>query len=92
MLAITNGGFHVKFKNGVTASVQFGYGAYCERKNTVDAPPQSKDAEVAAWDEKGAWITKALVPGSFDDVIGHLNADQVVDFLVKAKEWEGETK
>lgn len=52
MFSITdNKGFQIKFANGLTVSVQFGYGNYCENRDMrggfgPTAPP-CKTAEVA---------------------------------------------
>jgi hypothetical protein len=57
-----NKGFTMTFKNGITISVQFGAGNYCERRS-MTAPIQgemkmnmveSKTAEIAIWDKEGA--------------------------------------
>lgn len=64
MLAITESkGFQMKFENGWTISVQFGYGNYCENKNHPDRYHvernteifKSPDAEIAIWGENGKW-------------------------------------
>ena len=63
----------------MTISVQFGYGNYCENRDTRNAGNlfashdaherdcESKDAEVAAWIDidgnRGEWITKKLIDG-----------------------------
>jgi hypothetical protein len=60
MLKITSHkGFHITFKNGWTASVQFGPGNYCSNHDIweFDAPKnaevwESYDAEVAAWEKR----------------------------------------
>ena len=92
------------FANGVTASVQFGPGNYCQHHTTammeslkrgesitdIYTAPQkgenwkSQDAEVAAWDKDGEWITEKLEMGCGDDVIGYLSAEKVLEFLNKA--------
>lgn len=75
MLEITmNKGFWLTFENGVTCSVQFGPGNYCENNgvnDTIDgmylpdgkyyfSSKPSKNAEVAAWvGDKEHWITRA---------------------------------
>ena len=64
-----NKGFHIKFKNGVCVSVQFGPGNYCEHyivwnkdfETDIDAPKleeqwESKNAEIAIWKDD-IWIT-----------------------------------
>ena len=67
MFRITYGtGFHLTFSNGITVSVQFGPGNYCDNYNM---PPrydnnykilESEDAEVFAWDKENKWITKLV--------------------------------
>jgi hypothetical protein len=67
-------GFHVKFANGWTVSVQFGRGNYCENrcanKNT------SSDAEIAAWNKEGKWYRF-----DGDDVKGYCKPEEVVQFM-----------
>lgn len=59
-------GFHLKFSNGWTVSVQFGPGNYCDNYHldfdeySTSGPlhktvPPSATAEVAAWDKDGNW-------------------------------------
>jgi hypothetical protein len=96
-LQITSGkGFHLTFKNGWTASVQFGYGNYCEHYDLVDnigkigsetLPWQSHDAEVARFPHDGE--LERLEDG--DTVAGHLDADQVLAFLNKTAQKERQT-
>ena len=61
-----NKGFQLTFENGITISVQFGSGNYCERKN-LNASYKSEmlneqdiieslDAEIAIWDEDDNWF------------------------------------
>lgn len=83
--AITYGkGFHIKFDNGITVSVQFGPGSYCENYDKSilefyqDKNPEaiytSKDAEVAAWNKNGVWYnfeTEKFEDGT--DPIGHVS-------------------
>lgn len=89
-----NKGFHMTFKNGITASVQFGTLNYCGARswdfavNAYDAPMKTEDgcwdsetAEVAAWDKEGTWITKSILPDINDEVKGWLTTDDVLDFL-----------
>ena len=93
--AITqNKGFRMTFYNGITASVQFGPGNYCDARSfsvgSFDAPMKSpsqcwdsETAEVAAWDKDGEWITKEIFPGEGDDVKGWMTTDEVLVFLCK---------
>lgn len=53
-----NTGFHMTFNNGLTISVQFGYGMHCEHYDNIDAMMArgihtSYDAEVCIWDADG---------------------------------------
>ncbi len=66
MLKITgNKGFMMTFENGWTVSVQFGTGNYCSKQSyTAEYNSEkdsyiweSTDAEIAAWDSKGVWLT-----------------------------------
>ena len=75
MFKITDGkGFHITFKNGVTVSVQFGYGNY--------------DAEIAIWNKQGKWITRDIV-GHDDNVKAHVSPDELLSYLEKAKIYNG---
>lgn len=82
-------GFHMKFANGWTISVQFGPGNYCMNYNTImepdgyDAPRkdsywQSEDAEIAAWDSGGNWHRF-----DGDTVKGRVSPDEVLGFMNK---------
>ena len=84
MFRITDGkGFHLTFANGWTVSVQFGYGNYCENYNKKNAD-ESKNAEIAAWDEGGTWFDFGD-----DTVKAHCTADEVADFIEKVKSFGG---
>lgn len=84
MLAITrHKGFHMTFKNGWTASVQWGPGTYSEHHDTwdFDRPKneprwESTTAEVAAWPNGGS-----LIDLGGATVRGYLSADEVLAFL-----------
>lgn len=85
--AITSGrGFHITFPNGVTVSVQFGGGQYCEHYyGEIGSEPahhkwSSTDAEVAAWDKNGEWITKRWRRGG-DNVVGYQSPSDVLALL-----------
>lgn len=90
-LSITKSkGFSMIFGNGVTVSIQFGPGNYCEKHDSINEPSayriwKSSDAEVAAWRVKDEnWCTQEIFPNIDDDVLGYLNANQVLDFMVMA--------
>ena len=72
-------GIHLTFKNGMTASVQFGYGNHCSNrfKKVYDGEDiESKSAAFLAWDENEKDVCEEK---------GWLSADEVVDELVKIK-------
>jgi len=50
-------GFQMTFANGITASVMFGRGNYCEHRNDKQTPIGGADfAEIAVWNGKGDYI------------------------------------
>ena len=64
-----NKGIHIIRDDGVTFSIQFGGGNYCEnyRDNILDQAVQksdveSKDCEVAVWVDEDHWITNLVFP------------------------------
>ena len=82
-----NKGFSLTFKNGITISVQFGSGNYCERKNLhshygsemlndTGGIIESSDAEIAIWDEDDNWFNF----GS-DTVRGWCSANEVARWI-----------
>ena len=92
---ITGGkGFQLDLPNGVTVSVQWGPGNYCDNNNAgFDAPGKtaaageewgSNLAECAAF-ITGSDLSWISVPGytdvGGDDVCGYLNVSQVLDFI-----------
>ena len=99
-----NKGFHLDMLNGVTVSVQLGPGNYCDSdcsNANFDAPKKAIDsdehwgsntAECAAYvtGSNLAWIA---VPGytdvGGDDVCGHMNVSQVLDFINRASRLTG---
>lgn len=82
MLKITRGkGFHMTFSNGWTASVQFGYGNYCDNRDK-QGNTESSNAEVACWSRDGG-LVNIMENDSSDTVIGYLSADKVLEFLNK---------
>jgi len=97
---ITDGkGFHMTFKNGVTVSVQFGVGNYCSNHNELTLLGKEKEysswsshtAEVGIWDKNNKWITKKcpyLDVAEYDDVAGHILADEIIDVLTWAKNYK----
>jgi len=84
-----NRGFQMEFKNGVTISVQFGTGNYCERRN-INAPIQSEmkmdrvesnTAEIAIWDKEGTWFNFG-----HDQVKGWVDVDEVARWITVCSE------
>ena len=81
-----NKGFQLTFENGLTISVQWGYGNYCERRSydkydsvmQSDSFNESHDAEIAIWDENKKWHDF----GS-DEVKGWCSADEVAAWITK---------
>jgi hypothetical protein len=70
-------GVHVTFKNGVTLSIQWGGQNYCDQGFT--------SCEVMAWDENetALCIPGFLEPQHFDQVIGHVDREDLI-LIVKA--------
>lgn len=79
-----NKGFRMTFANGITASVQWGAGNYCDNHFSNDfsfsKEASSDTAEVAAWDKCDNWITSKLCD-TCDDVAGYLSPEEVLQFL-----------
>ncbi len=93
MFRITGGkGFHINFTNGITLSMQFGGGNYCDNRDipmTVAVPREIEciNAEVAVFRTKGdkkgcmGWLTEEAWKAVFkedlgDDVAGYVSMDQ----------------
>jgi hypothetical protein len=76
-----NNNFAMKFANGLTISVAFGDGNYCERRNTntrYNEPSKvtTNTAEICIWDE-----TNKDFEYQGDGVIGWLNADEIAQWI-----------
>ena len=96
-----NKGFQLDLPNGVTVSVQLGPGNYCDSdcsnadwdapKNAIDSDEHwgSNTAECAAY-VTGTDLAWVAVPGytdvGGDDVCGHMNVSQVLDFINEASQ------
>ena len=87
-------GFQMTFENGLTASVQWGAGNYCENHFTGDTTymtdAESNNAEVVVMDSVGRFLNaNEFVPEEkqdwMDDVVGWMTPDQVVEFLYNVK-------
>jgi hypothetical protein len=78
-------GFHLKFENGYSISVQWGPGNYCDHYMTypMDKPAMSNDwkskvAEIAIWNPSGQWLSFGC-----DTVKGHVSVDEVADWILR---------
>jgi len=83
-----NKGFQITFANGVTVSVQFGYGNYCANKipDKLITSQECINAEVAVWD-KDEWITQKYDPELV--VMGHVTPDKVAKIIGWAQAYNG---
>ena len=86
-----NRGFHMTFNNGITISVQFGRGNYCERRdgsydayNKSDANTPivvSKNAEIAIWHkDSDTWFTFDSRDWN-DQVKGWVSVQEVAEWI-----------
>lgn len=91
---ITNGkGFHITFPNGYTASIQWGWGNYCDNYDFGDGykpyeermresgAKGSSNAEAAFWEPHGTWYHPACLEENGDDVYPRLTTMQVLSAL-----------
>lgn len=82
-------GFQMTFENGLTASVQWGAGNYCDNHFSGDfrcmSDAESNTAEVAVIYNGNFLDANQFMPKgvdlSFDDVVGWLTPEQVAEFL-----------
>jgi len=92
-------GFHITFKNGVTVSVQFGPGNYCEHYNgdwrELEKEKSRRrwecfDAEVAIWDnrEEDNWITQEYFQDDSGECHGYLIPDELPALLMWAANYK----
>lgn len=82
MFNSVHGGFQITFSNGITISVMFKGGNYCEHKEQdfrfaqksmeEEGRHTSKDAEIAIWNEGGTWLRFG-----YDTVKGWVSPDEV---------------
>lgn len=94
-------GFHITFENGLEASVQWGAGNYCDnhfsknRDYSFSLDAESNTAEVAVFGTNGDFmdIDQFLPEDCSCDgtVAGYLTPEQVVDFLMNVKNYNGGT-
>jgi len=90
MVKITESkGFHMSFENGLTISVQFGWGNYCSNRNSLKNDfkrggecAESETAEIAIWDESGEMYE---FDGPGDKVCGHLSVDEVAQWIDRTR-------
>jgi len=81
-----NKGFHLKFNNGLTISVQIGNSNYCNNRNNYDVDEMKQpittclNAEIAIWDESNKWFTF-----EGDQVKGWVEADEVGIWIDKVR-------
>ena len=86
--AIVSGGFQMTFDNGLTLSVMFRGGSYCEHKMErptiamanleTDGIHSSEDAEIGIWDENGTWLDFGG-----DTVQGYVTTNEVASWISK---------
>lgn len=94
--SITAGkGFHMTFSNGITISVQWGPGNYCDNRHMTyheekEAGEKGSDtAEIAIWsnhDNGKEWITRGIYKiykneNIYDDVVAFVDPDRVADMI-----------
>lgn len=97
-------GFHMSFENGLTVSVQFGAGNYCDNYHDMDffsdKDAQSSDAEIAIWHKDHTepldWISvNYFLADAYGEghggVCGYLSPEQVAELLYKASIEDEET-
>jgi len=75
----TDDGFHMKFKNGWTVSVQWHKDAYSHDDNTT--------AEIAAWDKDNNWF---VFDRNAETVKGWQTPEEVAEFIKMISMLEGE--
>jgi hypothetical protein len=86
-----NHGFQMQFRNGLTISVQFGQGHYCERMHAAGTPNQdrftpivkSDNAEIAIWDGDGNFFRFQR-----DTIEGYCCADLVAVWIERTQRAE----
>ena len=88
-------GFQITFANGLTASVQWGVGNYCDNHFSSQdfcAPAKSTNAEVAVIGTDGElidYVESFLPEGVSTDgtVAGWLSPEEVAEFLYRVSTW-----
>lgn len=85
VISTLNRGFQMTFENGLTISVQFGSGNYCERRSlynineSKEPTIHSKNAEIAIWNEANEWFDFGG-----DTVKGYCSANEIAEWIYKA--------
>jgi len=96
MIEILRGcNFHIRFSNGVTVSILIGGGSYSDNHDDIGLIGHEQElkhlssfnAEIAAWEKDGRWITKELRPDATDTVLGWQTPEEILDFMNKAAMW-----
>lgn len=101
MFRITGGkGFQITFDNGVTVSVQFGFGDHCNNKfnlelfydvvNNNNLYCKCEDAEIAIM-YKDKYITREYldsINSDIDDVLSKIDSYRLVDILLWSRSYE----
>jgi hypothetical protein len=87
IISTGNKGFQLTFENGLTISVQWGVGNYCENRQYSDySAPMKKEiwdcstAEIAIWDKSDVWHNF----GS-DTVKGYVSSDEIAKWVSKVQ-------
>lgn len=91
-------GFHMTFENGLTISVQWGAGNYCDnhfpkdKDFTFSKDAKSKTAEVAVLDPFGEFIDPQMFMEKYIDgdgeVAGYLDADTVAELIYNVSRYK----
>jgi len=102
-MSIINNGRHnavrFTFANGYEVSAIWGSGSYSSSRDVgmfdIDdiINPKfvpSEDVEVAVFDEERNWATETFFPELGDQVKGYLPVDELIDLLVRVRDYKGE--
>ena len=83
-------GFRITFANGITVSVVFHEFAYCTARNDDQMlrERRSPDCEIGIFGSDNGWLTRQFVPDANDDVIGWVSPEDLVDLVVKVKNYK----
>ena len=87
---VSKKGFQVTFDNGLTVSVMFGAGNYCERRDSdlevgetvkVWSQHKSSDAEIAVIDSDGNFVTGFPGCPDCDQVRGWVTTNEMLEVM-----------